>query len=407
MEAINKKHLKRINGRHASKVRDVFKGRDELVFKQINDSAFFFNTEFDKYVNHVLDEIYSNNPSVDTSDFKFFLRNSIAPNASCYGDGMFDIHLGLFDTLKSDDEFAFVLCHEIAHKILEHPLNNVTNAISRLNSDETKAQLKTIKRQKYGQTRSALSVIDELNIDFLAYSRAVESQADSLGFILFKNTKYNQASAISALKGLDLKDDILLSHPVNIEDIFNFPEYPFKDYWLEEEVSIFNTSEKINDYQISSDTLKTHPEIPFRIGKLIRENAIDTTSNVPIGSEKKKIEQLIHNRSIQAFIDIKQLDLALYQLVKKFQEKNIDKESYIEKMLLILKQTYLARQKHELGKYVQPKNKFSKEKELNKIRIFLHNLEYREIVNLGKYFYTNCGVELPEETINQFRIFVD
>ncbi|MDO1499614.1 hypothetical protein Q2T40_05600 [Winogradskyella maritima] len=56
LEAINKKHLKRINGRHASKVRDVFKGRDELVFKQINDSAFFFNTEFDKYVNHVLDE---------------------------------------------------------------------------------------------------------------------------------------------------------------------------------------------------------------------------------------------------------------------------------------------------------------------------------------------------------------
>ncbi|MDO1499615.1 hypothetical protein Q2T40_05605 [Winogradskyella maritima] len=124
----------------------------------------------------------------------------------------------------------------------------------------------------------------------------------------------------------------------------------------------FQYSEKINDYQISSDTLKTHPEIPFRIGKLIRENAIDTTSNVPIGSEKKKIEQLIHNRSIQAFIDIKQLDLALYQLVKKFQEKNIDKESYIEKMLLILKQTYLARQKHEFASMFSQRTNFQKRK---------------------------------------------
>jgi hypothetical protein len=55
-------------------------------------------------------------------------------------------------------------------------------------------------------------------------------------------------------------------------------------------------------------------------------------------------------------------------------------------MAEVLKRIYLAKKNHELGKYVPPKNNFSDEKQLNTIRLFLHNLELNEVTKLGLVF---------------------
>lgn len=386
LERINDAIKKRIKGENASRIKKVFDDRDERIVKHIKDSAYVFNAEFNAYIDGLLNEIYSANPTVQHDDHKFFIKNSIVPNATCYGDGMFEIYYGLLETLDSDDEIAFVICHEIAHKILDHPLNNITNWVAKVNSKETKQKVRAIKRQRYGRTRKALSVIDDINTDMINHSKVVEAQADSLGLVLLKNTMYNASKSLTSLKKLELVDEMLLSHKVKIDSVFNFETYSFKSYWLKEEVSLFDTDEVINEYELSSDTLKTHPEVPYRIQKLKNEFKLDTLNFENKGNKLEGLITNIHNQGIQMYIDLKQLDFALYQIEKKHALKLISSDMYAEKMLYVLRQVYNAKKRHELGKYVPQKNGLSKEKELNTIRLFLHNLELKEIKKIGKAF---------------------
>ena len=386
LKRINSNYTNRISGPFSSKVKKVFKDRDEKVLKSIKDSSYVFIPEIKAHLDLILSNIYTANPEIDTSDFSFLINNSMLPNAACYGDGMFQINLGLFTTLESDDELAFVICHEIAHKYLDHSLKNVSNVIATTNSKETKKKVRKIKRQKYGQTRAALSVIDDLSIDILDHSKEVEAEADSLGFVFFSKTKYYKSKAMSSLSKLKAVDDMVLHRNVNIDSVFNFESYPFKKYWLKETVSLFDSDEKINEFKLSSDTLKTHPEIEFRINKLREDFSIKDEMVTGSRTEINEIKKVANPQSIKSAIDLKLLDLAIYQLIEKYQSHKISSDYYCSTMAKVLKSIYEAKKRHQLGKYVPPKNNFSDEKQLNTIRLFLHNLELNETKKIGLAF---------------------
>ncbi|MCL6295555.1 M48 family metalloprotease [Jejuia spongiicola] len=388
LKQINSKHIKKINGEFSSKIKKVYKNRDEKVLESIEDSTYVFNPEINKNLGLILQHIYKSNPDIDSKDFYFFIKNSIVPNAACYGDGMFEINLGLFTKLESEDELTFVICHEIAHKLLNHSLKNVSKSIALINSKQTKKKVRDIKKNKYGQTRAALSVIDELNIDMLDYSKEVEAEADSLGFILFSKTKYEKFRALSSLEKLKKVDEMILHHDVKLDSVFNFKNYPFQPYWLKETTSLFDTNKEINEFSLLSDTLKTHPEIEFRVEKLIKSFNIERKE---VDFKKSKdlffdIKQISHLQSIQFTLDLKLFDVTIYQLIEKYNNKKIDEDYYYTKMIEALQCIYQAKKNHELGKHVPLKNSFSDEKQLNKIRLFLHNLELNEVKKMGLAF---------------------
>ncbi|WP_179354244.1 M48 family metalloprotease [Winogradskyella vidalii] len=386
LKRINSNYINKIEGPFSSKIKKVFKDRDEEILKTIKDSSYVFIPEIKEHLDLILANIFASNPEIDTTDFNFFINNSMLPNAACYGDGMFQINIGLFTALESDDELAFVICHEIAHKYLEHSLKNVSNVIATINSKETKKKVRHVKRQRYGQTRAALSVIDGLSIDILEHSKEVEAEADSLGFVFFSKTKYSKSKALSSLNKLKAVDDMLLHHDVKIDSVFNLETYPFKSYWLKEAISIFDTDEKINEFKLSSDTLKTHPEINFRIKKLKTEFNIQDELILGVTTEISEIKKIANAQSIKCSIDLKLLDLAIYQLIEQFQNHKITSDYYYSTMAQVLKSIYQAKEQHHLGKYVPQKNSFSDEKQLNTIRLFLHNLELNETRKLGLAF---------------------
>tara|TARA_R110002049_G_scaffold58117_3_gene158442 strand:+ start:1179 stop:2528 length:1350 start_codon:yes stop_codon:yes gene_type:complete len=389
LKRINHNQINKISGEFSSKIKKVFKDRDEKVIEAIEDSTYVFNSKIKEDLNSVLQHIYKSNPEINTTDFNFFIKNSIIPNAACYGDGMFEINLGLLTKLESNDELAFIICHEIAHKLLDHSIKGITKRIRSINSKETKEKVKEIKRNKYGQTRAALSLIDELSIDILDYSKEVEAEADSLGFVLFSKTKYSKQAALNALEKLRRIDEMVLYHDVKIDSVFNFKNYPFKDYWLKETISLFDTSEKINDFSLVSDTLKTHPEIEFRVNKLITDFNIlrDTSYLKTTEYSYENLRDVSNMQSIQFAFDLKFLDLALYQLIEKYDNKEIKADYYYSKIAEALYLVYKAKKSHELGKYVPQKNSFSDEKQLNTIRLFIHNLELNEIAKMWSAFY--------------------
>ncbi|MBJ6366581.1 M48 family metalloprotease [Snuella sedimenti] len=397
LKAINLKHVQKIDGKFSSKIKKVYKDRDEKIVKSIEDSAYFFNSSIQKSLDGVLQEIYDSNPEINSEDYCFFINNSLVPNAACYGDGMFEINLGLFTRLESDDELAFIICHEIAHKRLEHSLKNVSRRVALVNSKDTKKKINDVKSRKYGKTRAALSVIDELNIDILDYSREAEAEADSLGFVFFSKTKYLKPCALWSLEKLKKVNEMVFHYDVKLDSVFNFEDYPFQSYWLKETTSLFDTTEKINEFAIVSDTLKTHPEIEFRIDKLIGDFNIEKGKG-DLGLVKEhlpKMKKVSHIQSIQFTYDLKMLDLTLYQLIEKFNNKKIEPEYYFLKMAETLQQVYLTKKNHELGKYVPQKSSLSDEKQLNVIRLFLHNLELKEVKKIALAF---CDLHHPKVT---------
>ncbi|MDO5972288.1 M48 family metalloprotease [Flavivirga aquimarina] len=388
LKRINNNHIEKINGSLSSKIKKAYKNRDGKVLESIEDSTYIFNSKIKKDLNLVLEHIYESNPNINPTDFSFFIKNSIVPNAACYGDGMFEINLGLFTQLESNDELAFIICHEIAHKLLEHSLKGITKRVALINSKETKKKVREIKRKRYGQTRAALSVIDELSIDILDYSKEVEAEADSLGFVMFSKTRYSKPAALYALEKLKRVDEMVFHHDIKIDSVFDFKSYPFKSYWLKETTSLFDTSEKINDFSLVSDTLKTHPEIEFRVNKLIKDYNVIREENKlkTIDYKYQDLKHVSNMQSIQFAFDLKFLDLALYQLIEKYNHKKISSEYYYSKMVELLYLTYQAKKAHELGKYVPQKNGFSDEKQLNTIRLFLNNLELNEVKKIGLAF---------------------
>jgi len=384
-DKINDIEIDKVKGKYARKVRKIYKKYTKWRLESLKDSNFVFNAQIDSHVNTILQEIYRANPQIDTSDFRFFINNSIVPNAACYGDGMFELNLGLLNTVKSDGELAFIICHEIAHKLLRHTAKKIHKAVYTLNSKSTKDKVKEIRKKKYGKTRAALSVIDELSINLLEYSQDVESEADILGFEMFAKTKYSKGEAISSLLRLKNMDDMVFYQSVNVDSVFNFKTYPFQAEWLKSESSIFNSEKVIDEFTMVSDTIKTHPEIAFRIEQLKSMFDISTTSTVQ-NDHLKTLHAVSNEVSIKATEDFKQIDLTIYQLVNKKKNGVISGGYYYAAMANILKVLYNAKKEHEFGKYIPAPNNFSDEKELNKIRLFLYHLELHDIKSMGKAF---------------------
>ncbi len=386
LEHINRNHIDKIQGKFSSEIKKAYKDRDENIINRINDSVYFFNSEIKENLHNILEVIYNANPEIETKDFNFFIKNSSIPNATCYGNGLFDIHMGLFTALDSDDELASVICHEIAHYVLNHSIKSVTKRVSLINSKATKKKIKAVEKQKYGRTRAGLLLVDALSINMLERSKRVEAEADSLGYVLFSKTNYKPSHAISSLNKLKDVDDMTFHHDVKLDSTFNFKNYEFKSYWLKENTSIFDTEEAINEFKLVSDTIKTHPEIPYRVEKLIKEFGISSKTEVGDKNNITKIKTIVNPQSIIYTIDFKRFDIAIYQLIEKFDNKLIDENFYYISMAKILRKIYEAKKNHELGKYVPPKNKFSDEKHLNTIRLFLNNLELFEVKKLGLAF---------------------
>ena len=98
------------------KIRIILERKKSFI-EGIQDSTYVFDETINKYLNSILKEIYFGNKELKSKDFYFFLDKSPIPNATCYGNGIFTINLGLFNFVHSDDELAFIICHEFAHEV--------------------------------------------------------------------------------------------------------------------------------------------------------------------------------------------------------------------------------------------------------------------------------------------------
>ncbi len=382
---VNENKKLKFEGKYKKEIKEIITERNKSFIENVNDSSFIFDPRISGYLNKILREIYKSNAEIKAKDTYFFIDKSPIPNAACYGNGIFSVNLGLFNLMQSDDEIASILCHEMAHYILEHNDKSLVSYVEKFNSKETKSKIKKVNKIEFGKRQAVTDLIKELNYNFLRRSRKAESQADSLGLVIFSKTKYKKGASIEALKRLDFVDDRIFNEDVNLRSHFNFTEYPFKEAWLAKEQTLFDLKESANDYAFNKDSLKTHPDIPIRVDELKKLLKEDNTTANPF-SEIQSIKKIVSDNSIAIFMTDSKIDFALYETLLLYNQNQLDEKAYCKSIGQILKKTYELKNNHSFGKYVGPVNTFSDEKYLNEVKQFLHNIELKSIRKIGLNF---------------------
>ncbi len=383
---ITAKKAKSFSGSHQKEIQKILEERKETFIKGLKDSSYIFDDRINKYLKGILSEIYRSNKSLNTTDFYFFVDKSPIPNAACYGNGIFTINLGLLDLVGSDDELAFIICHEIAHYTLKHNDQSLLNHVETMNSKETKKKISSVKRQQYGRRKAATELFKNLSYNFQKRSRKAEMQADSLGFAMFSNTRFNKVGAEKSLLKLKETDSLLFTTNTNIRKHFNFEGYPFKEGWLAAEETLFDLKEKSDDLAFDKDSLKTHPDMPVRIAQL--RKFYSGSGDIQASTELAQVKKIAIENSIAVSIDDFSLDMALYQILSLRERNEIDQKIYLNTVASLLRTAYELKQSHNFGKYLAPVSPFSDEKYMNEVRQFLQNVELKNLRKIGYHFCT-------------------
>lgn len=135
------------------------------------------------------------NPKSDPWQFSFDVIDSKEINAFALPGGPVFFYTGILDRMKTEDEVAGVLGHEMTHVTREHWAYATRDAQKR-NIGITLFSL-------FGGGRTVATVADVLgSINDLKFSRQHESQADEGGFTLMSKAGFNPEGEVDVFKML-------------------------------------------------------------------------------------------------------------------------------------------------------------------------------------------------------------
>lgn len=397
LEKITQKKIQQYSGDFKKETAEFWQERKTDLLGNIEDSTYIFDQRIDDRLTQILTNIYRANPEIDSADFRFFINTSPIPNASCYGNGIYEINNGLFSIIDNDDELAFILCHEIAHHRLKHNDLSIEEYYQKYKSDKAKSKVNDIARNKYGKYEKARKLLKDINYDLGQKSRKAEIEADSLGLLFFLNTNYNQRAAGSILQKLDFEEKAMLNKSIAIKPYLDTKNYRFKANWLKRNDNrLFDLDASANDYKFNQDSTKTHPDIPKRI-ILINNTLVSETEAIEtfLQNDLKKRSNL---NNLQISMDNQRLDLSLYFIISLYEEQKITETEFHQRTAHWLKNLYLLKKSHSVGRFIPPESPFSNEKEINKIKQFIQNLEPKNIRKLGYWFCKENERHFTSET---------
>ena len=171
----------------------------EKRFKEIQEANGFYPDErWQRYVQDIGARILEHVPTRG-QEFHFHVIDEASVNASAYAGGYTFYHRGLFAFLKSEDEVASVVAHEIAHVVAKHVSKRRTSQI-------LGKSLGWLTASATGRTE----LWELANVGFAAlgsgYGREHELEADRLGGEWMARAGYSPMAALDALQALKDED---------------------------------------------------------------------------------------------------------------------------------------------------------------------------------------------------------
>jgi hypothetical protein len=382
----------------AEKVRNQYKGSERTYIgksfsnlqkdfnEDILNGEYIFDNRFSSMIGGIVNELKSKNPSIPSS-LQLFISKDLSLNASSMGDSTFVINLGTFTYLENEDELAAIISHEIGHLILNHTaiileLNYKTEKI------DSKKQLSESTSEKYDRGEKALNRLKKILYTGSNLRRLQEQAADSMGYILFNNTKYKHSDYINAFQLIadydSLKIDGLKTE--TYRKIFNLPTLSFKENWLKnEDFSTYEYS-KLKEL-ISSDSLKSHPESKERISHLkllFPELDYELKSAEPT-PEYAMLKQIALNEQSPCLYHQEAFGEGIYLCLLKLQKDSADQ--YSRKWLgIFFQKIYDARKSYTLNRYLDRVQPREQSESYMQFLNFMWNLNLNDLKLISSFY---------------------
>ncbi|MEO0900046.1 MAG: M48 family metallopeptidase [Bacteroidota bacterium] len=228
-----------------------------------------FNDEVSSYLNAIKDILLRDMPEVRDS-IRVFASRYVTPNASCWRDGTVFFNLSLLEYLDSEAQLAFIISHEASHYIRQHSYQKF----------KRKTKVRELALQKGTE-------VDDL-FEQLRFSREKEIEADSLGLLIYLNSKYDPDEAVKALEALYQIDSRATKLPtLDILELFHVKGLEVDSIHdcltgleagqiaMSSNLTIsFKESERDaprEQPQAQDSSLGTHPSIEERVGRIRRQ----------------------------------------------------------------------------------------------------------------------------------------
>jgi Zn-dependent protease with chaperone function len=251
--------------------KEIYEERFKAVGGLLLSTRSVTETAANSYLQSILQKIVQSNPELKGRTLRLVFTRDAWPNAYSMGEGTIAFNAGLLVFLHNEAELVFILCHELAHDYLEHGNKAIRQQVETFNSDDFKKELKRLSKQEYKVGQQFEQLVKKLAFGNRRHSRTNEAAADAQALRFMKRTGYDCNASTTCLQLLDKVDDSSLFKPLELKEIFNFPDYTFRQRWIEKESAIFGQMSSDDSPVLNKkekDSLKTHPDCVQRIQML-------------------------------------------------------------------------------------------------------------------------------------------
>ncbi len=371
-----------------------YKKQKEYFLDKIVNQSFILDSTINLYINSIFTNTLKAN-GLSADEYKILISKDDEVNAYNVGEGTIVIHYGLLNFVENEDQLVSVICHEIGHQILQHVRNHIFKSVQLINSDEFSAETKRISQKKFSKSKEAHNFIRMLNYNNFRNKRRNEIQADSMGFVLYQKTHRSKKEYLSVLRNLndsDIERDTLTAEL--LKKVFDFPDYPFKEKWLQmEDNTGFNYDKDAYKFNMNIDSLKTHPSCLERID--ILKNTFTgafEVDDLTFGQQSRsEFAQWKVNSELQTLFNLfslKEYGKSLYNsiLFLMKQPENSGVKQLVASNMIELKN---AKEKYKFNSFIgnihPTENSMSQNIYIN----FMNNLRISEMEKLASHIITN------------------
>lgn len=375
-------------GRYKKEYRELYTGLRDQRLEEAESGYYLLDTALEAYLAGMLREIERANPGALARDVRLLLTRDPAPNATTYPDGVILFNAGMLAACPNESQAAFILCHELAHHALQHGPNAIATRFEALYSREAKREMAAIARQENARQK-AQAYLSEFTYEHRRHGREHEAEADSLAALLLARTGYDATQAVKALELLDTIDRDYFTPRFDLKNVFNFPGYPFKAKWLEEETTLFQDGARVFDGALNKDSLKTHPDCQIRAQRMaelyLNEYSPAGKRADPPGSDLfPRMRQKARYEALVGAFDGGNIDLCLFHTLTQLQEQPAD--VFLNALAgRCLNALYAAQRDHVFSRYVQAP-RIGTEPGYKRWLQFLNTLRLRELAALAYHF---------------------
>lgn len=247
--------------RHREFMRELFYERSKYLVNLVKSRWFIKNDSLETYVSTVLKRLEEGHV-VEDRERKILIARSHEVNAICFGRGIYIIPVGILARIKNEGELAFALAHEMSHDEMDHIQSNLLEQADIRIDKKSKEQLKKI-------ASGNLDIDDVQEFRQIVYGvsrhgRVKELQADSMGFVIFNESRYDEKDAVSMLSVLEVAHAPKYDFGAEVFLPLDNEEFPLQPYFFKEQLAIFSEQPPRNLFMLSNDSIKSHPGMRLR-----------------------------------------------------------------------------------------------------------------------------------------------